>query len=65
MKFITNDKSLIPTHFEYKGDVILQDLDPEEIKLINKNDKYFIDIFDIVYLLTTRGEKVVLEKYRS
>lgn len=65
MKFITNDKNLIPTHFEYKGDVILQDLDPEKVKLINKNDKHFIDIFDIVYLLTTRGEKVVLEKYMS
>jgi len=65
MQFITNDAKLIPTHFEYKGVGILQDLDPAKVKLINKNDNYFIDIFDTVFLLTTRGEKVILEKYRS
>lgn len=63
MKFLTTNWHDIPSHFEYKEDVGFQDLNPEGLKThFNKQE---LDIWDTVFLITTRNKRVVIEMYKS
>ena len=63
MKFLTANQHDIPSHFEYKGDVKLQDLNTGDLRTHFHVQE--VDIWDTVFFLTTRNKRVVIEKYKS